>query len=857
MLPIFVLRFVFAPVACYRPVSIFTNPLLIFWLAILPLLSLCDGVRAQETSPVQVQGVHDRFVFSLLEDAQQRVWLGTEDQGVWLLEEADGRPRWTQYTRPDGLGDDSIHALAQDQQGRIWAGHLNHGVSVFNGPGAHGVGGWRNYSIGQGPIGERVFDIKVCPTNGDVWIATNCGLSRYAVRTDTWSHLTQEDGLLENGVYRLAFTAAGDIVVGTESHGLMLASFAANYHDWRGVSGPASLPDDLINDILVTPTGSIYVATTNGMARSEDGGKSWRVLRGRDAADKGTAFLKTTPDLRKAALRKVGQNDEDGKYAAATQALSLSAPLLREDYITCLAQDGEGRLWIGYRRYGYEVRDARSLQVISPVEGQESAAGSRDDFVRAILPRSTGDAPMIGFYGRGIRTADDQLQQAPSPPAPTPQSANLPTPTGAPSSAEMSALLQRLVRVGPPKNAYAPLITALADDWSTQGDWLGRYGRYQAVLGAMLSPNDYVWGAGEVPVAYRMSIGPNASPDDSLRYWVQWLHTRSAESLEMPSIYYHSRLARGWDRDLGNRRQSEWDDHGEVYPMTLDGPHVYASLRVPAGWFVLSLYDFNKDGQIASNRWRDYRISIRPRPSWLSLANNDDFSSWPELAQGRIHDFRGGVWKRFLVRGPQDLTVEVNRNYSFNTVLAGWFLDRLEERPAPYFGTAQQTQARARQSRARSESACYGNWTIPHHQRHAAASVSQRAKLRLETAHRLWEGLQEVQLLNPPWHEDNSRPYYLALLRWCRQTPAASKAQGNWQRDCLLHCLYQLRLYPQWEEMLRQEGQKSPRTIELALQWDGVSDNQGSNYQVVTKYLDDLAKNQSHEAAVGTKLPKP
>ena len=100
-------------------------------------------------------------MLSLVEDRQQRVWIGTEDQGVWRLDESQGRPRWKQFTSPDGLGDESIHALACDTQGRIWAGHLNHGVSVWNGE------KWRNYPVGSGPIGERVYDIAVNPRDGD------------------------------------------------------------------------------------------------------------------------------------------------------------------------------------------------------------------------------------------------------------------------------------------------------------------------------------------------------------------------------------------------------------------------------------------------------------------------------------------------------------------------------------------------------------------------------------------------------------------------------------------------------------------------------------------------------------------
>jgi ligand-binding sensor domain-containing protein len=52
---------------------------------------------------------------------------------------------------------------------------LNTGVSVFNGK------DWKNYDVVDGPIGERIFDIKICPKDSDVWIATSAGISRYKI----------------------------------------------------------------------------------------------------------------------------------------------------------------------------------------------------------------------------------------------------------------------------------------------------------------------------------------------------------------------------------------------------------------------------------------------------------------------------------------------------------------------------------------------------------------------------------------------------------------------------------------------------------------------------------------------------
>ena len=166
----------------------------------------------------------------------------------------------------------------------------------------------------------------------------------------------------------------------------------------------------------------------------------------------------------------------------------------------------------------------------------------------------------------------------------------------------------------PTLRQLTPTVVALPDDWRTQGDWLGRYGRYWACCCAICSPDNYIWGAGSAPVLYFAQIGPNhPGAADVMRRWVHWLYTADRRSLEIPPTYFDSRVIKGLTTREKGRRQAEWDDHGEAYPMALDGPDLYCTVRIPAGRFYLSLYDFNKDGHEGSNRYRDFRVSIRPR----------------------------------------------------------------------------------------------------------------------------------------------------------------------------------------------------------------------------------------------------
>jgi hypothetical protein len=163
--------------------------------------------------------------------------------------------------------------------------------------------------------------------------------------------------------------------------------------------------------------------------------------------------------------------------------------------------------------------------------------------------------------------------------------------------------------------------------------------------------------------------------DDGVRYWIHWARTDNPKCLQVP------------ERFGGGRRQASWDDHGEAYPFDWEGPHLYLDLGVSEdlrdhpGMYVLSLYFMNKDGHKGNNRFRDYLITIKRMigddpaaekpPGWEKA-----FDRLPVLAQARVHDFRGGVYKRFLIREGA-YTIKIDKMGSYNTILSGVFVDKI------------------------------------------------------------------------------------------------------------------------------------------------------------------------------------
>ncbi|MGL4942669.1 MAG: ligand-binding sensor domain-containing protein, partial [Thermoguttaceae bacterium] len=290
------------------------------------------------------------FIVSMIADGDGGVFIGTEDKGV-VHRDADGNV--TRFVAE--LGDPNAYALAIDKRGRLWVGNLNSGVSVFNGE------TWKNYDVIDGPIGERVFDIQTCPVDGDVWIATSAGITRYKLDADSWEHFTREDGLLEDQASSLAFTNDGTLIVGTQCHGLAIFTRNKNgaYSHAKNITAPErfgpnncspvplvpfgdGLPTNQINQVLVASDGVIWIATPTGLVRANDKLTQMQFARGIDYADKVRGLYGGAP-----------KDWQECPPEVRTQ-------LLPEDYITCLAEDASGAIWLGTRQRGFVAIDPQT-----------------------------------------------------------------------------------------------------------------------------------------------------------------------------------------------------------------------------------------------------------------------------------------------------------------------------------------------------------------------------------------------------------------------------------------------------------------------------------------------------------------
>jgi hypothetical protein len=249
---------------------------------------------------------------------------------------------------------------------------------------------------------------------------------------------------------------------------------------------------------------------------------------------------------------------------------------------------------------------------------------------------------------------------------------NLPSKNKLPTTEELRAMFYKLQK--PRGLSKSVKVLTLNDDWRTRGDWIDRYGRYSAVLCAQAGAGMDLFSGYRLPQMRSICfIGRNfKEKGDQIRRWVHWLETNDNRVLQC--------------EDLGGRKQAEWDDHKENYPMSLDGPHLYGVFKIPKGKYILSLYFFNKDGHNDNNRFRDYVVTVKTaklqniiwnEPQKNNALVEEIFKKDENSDSLRIREFWGGVYKRFFCQVDKDeyVLVRIDSAYSFNTIVSGVFFD--------------------------------------------------------------------------------------------------------------------------------------------------------------------------------------
>lgn len=295
---------------------------------------------------------------ALLVDRTDRVWAGTEEQGLALW---DGES-WQALTTRDGLPDDRVVALFEDRQGRVWVvtgrglGYVPPHAVTFRRLGVAGLTALPVLALAQG-------------ADGAMYLGTVAGLDRW-----------QEDGALEavamfagQQVTALHTSRDGTLWAGTE-HGLWRLCAA----QWEAETSEASIGAARIRGFAESVDGTLYVRTeADGLWRTR--GDGWQRVALPAGVSTGISAVGLIDG-------RIWLGTNQGVWAnEAPVWQQFGAGLLPGGAVTAIAPASDGRLWIGTAGGLVEYRPDRTVPVVEivaingmqPRDGAVMLAGDR------------------------------------------------------------------------------------------------------------------------------------------------------------------------------------------------------------------------------------------------------------------------------------------------------------------------------------------------------------------------------------------------------------------------------------------------------------------------------------------------
>ena len=778
-------------------------------------------------------------IYALACDNRGRIWAGELNHGISVYNGS----HWQNYD------------IVQNPKRNVLAGPLGNHVFALR---------FDKYTNQMWACTDAGISIYQCSPSGTV----NRHLSPVTFASGTWHYITQANGLPQNPDC-LAFTNSGKAYVGTQCGGIAVGMLdraqstnngqqpapshkaagsagggISNYdlaaglpysapYSWRLVTGPwkmpltafgHGLPSNLINTISAGPNGELVAGTDGGIAFNKPASPagrpptSWTFERGQDFPAKVLGlwhppqhWQSPSPET----LESLPMEDYTTAVAYSDQR-SPSNDQRHSSSQLLTSNSSAPYLWLAHRTRGIDVwQYSKAGTITNRLQIHEPQIGN---YITSLLPLP-GGAMAVGTYGHDVSIitlpgAANQWKRSVGGTAPAVREPRGAAPPTRQQLASLAARLAETIKDGPSKPQ--PAVVALSDDWRTEGNWLGRYGKFWIDLdGAWARHGAHryglLWGYGTPWVQFRLRT---ALPfRDVVRAWIGTASAANRNSLELPLPFAGLQSANGERFSATPRRQSENDDHGEVYNPLSQGPGLLFTLTVPRGWSVLSFYEFNDDGHVGNGTpRRDYRVAVSSHPySLRGLIQRSGFRETGGIRTRVVNFAGGGVWKRVMVRGPADVSIRITRNHSFNTILNAVALDWAAEKSPPYFESPGQWWRSRKYRRA---------WVAEEavaakHGYYSMRSLAQATTSDLcgDVANLL---LLQRDLDPAEWAGFSSGGY--CMLERCLTARHTSSSHRN---SLSMVCNYRLCRFQHYESDLARLGLPIPREIEQKLRWKG------------------------------------
>lgn len=146
-----------------------------------------------------------KCIWSLMEDTQKNIWLGTYGAGIYIYDKGNIKRN---YTQNNGLSSNVVFSIFQDSKKTIWIGTEN-GLTICT----------NNVFSQFDPTFHHAITYIYEDRNGDLWFCTNAGLA--TIKKNKITLLDKKNGFKKGAIRYVYEDADGTLWIGTHGNGLI------------------------------------------------------------------------------------------------------------------------------------------------------------------------------------------------------------------------------------------------------------------------------------------------------------------------------------------------------------------------------------------------------------------------------------------------------------------------------------------------------------------------------------------------------------------------------------------------------------------------------------------------------------
>jgi signal transduction histidine kinase/streptogramin lyase len=174
-----------------------------------------------QAKPADSHSLSSDLINALFEDKAGYLWVGTDGAGLNRRDPANGRFDHYSYVEgnrsPETLGLNHILSFDEDDDNSLWIGTMG-GLIRFD-QGEQRLTYYRHEPGDEGSLAHDLVNDIHLDQSGRLWLATGGGLDRYDPAADSFSHITEEDGLPNNMILGILEEGSGRLWI-SSNHGL-------------------------------------------------------------------------------------------------------------------------------------------------------------------------------------------------------------------------------------------------------------------------------------------------------------------------------------------------------------------------------------------------------------------------------------------------------------------------------------------------------------------------------------------------------------------------------------------------------------------------------------------------------------